>query len=111
MQNMIPSKKAGQYQYGPGLDQIRCYRAVRVKFKARLMISSLTHFLKFIYDKQGADYSINRILAIRNQLAWQQGKAFTVESIKITASKVTVRTSDRLLTFEASGLPWKEFRF
>jgi hypothetical protein len=35
----------------------------------------------------------------------------TIEEIKLTYSKATVRTSDRLLTFEASGLPWKEFRF
>ena len=35
----------------------------------------------------------------------------TIEAIKLTYSKATVRTSDRLLTFEASGLPWKEFRF
>jgi len=35
----------------------------------------------------------------------------TIEAIKLTYSKVTVRTSDRLLTFEASGLPWKELRF
>ncbi len=35
----------------------------------------------------------------------------TLEAIKLTYSKATVRTSDRLLTFEASGLPWKELRF
>ena len=35
----------------------------------------------------------------------------TIEAIKLTYSKATVRTSDRLLTFEASGLPWKELRF
>jgi hypothetical protein len=35
----------------------------------------------------------------------------SVEDMKLTYSKVTVRTSDRLLTFEASGLPWKELRF
>jgi DNA-directed RNA polymerase subunit K/omega len=35
----------------------------------------------------------------------------TLEEIKLTYSKATVRTSDRLLTFEASGLPWKELRF
>ena len=35
----------------------------------------------------------------------------TIEEIKLTYSKATVRTSDRLLTFEASGLPWKELRF
>jgi len=34
----------------------------------------------------------------------------TLEAIKLTSSKATVRTSDRLLTFEASGLPWKEHR-
>ena len=34
----------------------------------------------------------------------------TIEEIKLTYSKATVRTSDRLLTFEASGLPWKELR-
>ena len=34
----------------------------------------------------------------------------TIEEIKLTYSKATVRTSDRLLTFEASGLPWKEHR-
>ncbi len=32
----------------------------------------------------------------------------TIEEIKLTYSKATVRTSDRLLTFEASGLLWKE---
>jgi hypothetical protein len=32
----------------------------------------------------------------------------TLEDIKLTYSKVTVRTSDRLLTFEASGSTWKE---
>jgi hypothetical protein len=35
----------------------------------------------------------------------------SIEAIKLTYSKVTVRTSDRLLTFETSGLPWKELRF
>jgi hypothetical protein len=35
----------------------------------------------------------------------------TIEEIKLTYSKATVRTSDRLLTFEASGLPWKALRF
>jgi hypothetical protein len=35
----------------------------------------------------------------------------TIEEIKLTYSKATVRTSDRMLTFEASGLPWKELRF
>jgi hypothetical protein len=35
----------------------------------------------------------------------------SIEEIKLTYSKATVRTSDRLLTFEASGLPWKELRF
>jgi hypothetical protein len=34
----------------------------------------------------------------------------TLEDIKLTYSKVTVRTSDRLLTFEASGSTWKEHR-
>lgn len=34
----------------------------------------------------------------------------TIEEIKLTYSKATVRTSDRLLTFEASGLLWKELR-
>jgi len=34
----------------------------------------------------------------------------TIESIKITASKATVRTSDRLLTFEATGSTWNEHR-
>ena len=35
----------------------------------------------------------------------------SVEAIKLTYSKVNVRTSDRLLTFEATGLPWKELRY
>jgi len=35
----------------------------------------------------------------------------TIEEIKLTYSNAAVRTSDRLLTFEASGLPWKELRF
>ena len=35
----------------------------------------------------------------------------SIEEIKLTYSKATVRTPDRLLTFEASGLPWKELRF
>ena len=35
----------------------------------------------------------------------------SIEEIKLTYGKATVRTSDRLLTFEASGLPWKELRF
>ena len=35
----------------------------------------------------------------------------SIEEIKLTYSKATVRTSERLLTFEASGLPWKELRF
>jgi hypothetical protein len=34
----------------------------------------------------------------------------TIESIKLTFRKVTVRTSDRLLTFETSGSTWKEHR-
>ena len=34
----------------------------------------------------------------------------TIEEIKLTYRKATVRTSDRLLTFEASGLTWKELR-
>ena len=34
----------------------------------------------------------------------------SIEEIKLTYGKATVRTSDRLLTFEASGLPWKELR-
>jgi len=34
----------------------------------------------------------------------------TIEEIKLTYSKATVRTSDRLLSFEASGLAWKELR-
>jgi hypothetical protein len=37
-------------------------------------------------------------------------KSESIEEIKLTYSKATVRTSDRLLTFEASGLPWKELR-
>jgi hypothetical protein len=35
----------------------------------------------------------------------------SVDEIKLTYSKATVRTSERLLTFEASGLEWKELRF
>jgi F420-0:gamma-glutamyl ligase len=38
-------------------------------------------------------------------------KSESLEKIKLTYSKATIRTSDRLLTFEASGLPWKELRF
>jgi hypothetical protein len=34
----------------------------------------------------------------------------TIEAIKITSSKATVRTSDRLLTFEATGSTWNEHR-
>jgi hypothetical protein len=34
----------------------------------------------------------------------------TLEAIKITSSKATVRTSDRLLTFEAKGSAWHEYR-
>ena len=34
----------------------------------------------------------------------------TIEKAKLTHSKVTLQTSDRLLTFEASGSIWKEFR-
>jgi len=34
----------------------------------------------------------------------------TIESIKLTASKVTIRTSDRLLFFEAAGSTWNEHR-
>ena len=34
----------------------------------------------------------------------------SIEEIKLTYSKVTVQTSDRLLTYEASGSIWKEFR-
>ena len=33
-----------------------------------------------------------------------------IESIKVTASKATIRTSERLLTFEAKGVNWKEHR-
>jgi hypothetical protein len=39
------------------------------------------------------------------------GISESIEEIKLTYRKATVRTSDRLLTFEASGLPWKELRF
>ena len=35
----------------------------------------------------------------------------TLQAIKMTYSKATVHTSDRLLTFEASGSTWKEHRF
>jgi hypothetical protein len=35
----------------------------------------------------------------------------TLEDIKLTHRKAAVRTSDRLLTFEISGSPWKELRF
>jgi len=34
----------------------------------------------------------------------------TIEKAKLTHSKVTLQTSDRLLTFEASGSTWKEHR-
>ncbi|MFC1882521.1 hypothetical protein ACFL2S_13630 [Thermodesulfobacteriota bacterium] len=34
----------------------------------------------------------------------------TIKSIKLTYSKVTISTSDRLLTFETSGSTWKEHR-
>ena len=34
----------------------------------------------------------------------------TIEKAKLTHSKVTLQTSDRLLTFEASGSTWKEYR-
>src|SRR5210317_494597 len=34
----------------------------------------------------------------------------TIEAIKITSSKATVRTSDRLLTFEATSDRWNEHR-
>jgi hypothetical protein len=34
----------------------------------------------------------------------------SIEEIKLTYSKATVRTSDRLLTFEALGSPWNEHR-
>ena len=34
----------------------------------------------------------------------------TVETLKLTYNKATVRTSDRLLTFESSGTMWKEYR-
>jgi hypothetical protein len=35
----------------------------------------------------------------------------SVDEIKLTYSKTTIRTSDRFLTFEASGLSWKDLRF
>jgi hypothetical protein len=35
----------------------------------------------------------------------------TIKAIKITSSKATVRTSDRLLTFEVTGSTWNEYRF
>ena len=35
----------------------------------------------------------------------------TIAEVKLTYSKATVRTSDRLLTFEASGSLWNELRF
>jgi hypothetical protein len=34
-----------------------------------------------------------------------------IEAIKLTSSKATVRTSERLQSFEASGSTWKESRF
>ena len=34
----------------------------------------------------------------------------SIKDIKITASKATVRTSDRLLSFEENGSTWKEYR-
>ena len=34
----------------------------------------------------------------------------TVEEVKVTSSKVTVHTSDRLLSFVANGSTWKEHR-
>ena len=34
----------------------------------------------------------------------------TRETLKLTYNKATVRTSDRLLTFESSGTTWKEHR-
>jgi len=37
-------------------------------------------------------------------------KSESIEEIKLTYSKATVHTSDRLLTFEASGSAWKEHR-
>ena len=76
MQDMMPSKKSGQQQYGPGLDQIRRHRTIGFKFKTGSMIACLPDLLKFIYLEQGTDHSINRILTIRNQLARQQGKCF-----------------------------------
>ena len=39
------------------------------------------------------------------------GISESIEEIKLTYRKATVRTSDRMLTFEASGLLWKELRF
>ena len=38
-------------------------------------------------------------------------KSESLEKIKLTYSKATIRTSDRLLTFEVSGLSWQELRF
>ena len=34
----------------------------------------------------------------------------TVEALKTTSGKATIRTSDRLLTFEASAATWREYR-
>ena len=34
----------------------------------------------------------------------------TIDAIKITESKATVRTSERLLSFEAKGSAWNEYR-
>ena len=34
----------------------------------------------------------------------------TVEATKVTSSKATIRTSHRLLTFEARGSRWNEYR-
>lgn len=72
----MASEESGQQQYRPGLDQIRGHRAVRIEFKAGPIIPSLTHLLKSIYHKQGAHHRIDRILAIWNQLAWQQRECF-----------------------------------
>jgi len=49
MEDMVSAKKACQYQYSPGLDQIRCHQAIRSKLKISGVVAFLSYLLKAVY--------------------------------------------------------------
>ena len=77
---------------------LRCRKILTILIFLSILASTISsHAEEEVEDLIDIAESNSKIIAI-------------VETIKVTSSKATVRTSDRLLTFEAKDSNWNEHR-